>query len=84
MDVCKCIVHLRHGGTLNRRRAASNLKWLVEGEERWEAPYHTKGVLPQNWDGTEQNCTITCIVLRAKANDRRTNLALRRIEFRGP
>ncbi|GFV67669.1 hypothetical protein TNCV_4623491 [Trichonephila clavipes] len=25
MDVCKCIVPLRHGGTLNSRRAASPL-----------------------------------------------------------
>ncbi|GFS48064.1 hypothetical protein TNCV_3599841 [Trichonephila clavipes] len=34
MDVCKCIVSLRHVGTLNSRRAASPLVWLVEGEER--------------------------------------------------
>ncbi|GFV25899.1 hypothetical protein TNCV_3868661 [Trichonephila clavipes] len=40
MDVCKCIVPLRHGGTLNSRRAASPLVWLVEGVERWEAPDH--------------------------------------------
>ncbi|GFV25052.1 uncharacterized protein TNCV_885181 [Trichonephila clavipes] len=37
MDVCKCMVPLRHGGTLNSRRAASPLVWLMEGEERWEA-----------------------------------------------
>ncbi|GFW62845.1 uncharacterized protein TNCV_4451941 [Trichonephila clavipes] len=40
MDVCKCIVPLRHGCTLNSRRAASPLVWLVEEEERWEAPDH--------------------------------------------
>ncbi|GFX16815.1 uncharacterized protein TNCV_2517951 [Trichonephila clavipes] len=34
MDVCKCIVPWRHGGTLNSRRAASILVRLVEGEER--------------------------------------------------
>ncbi|GFY10780.1 hypothetical protein TNCV_1123031 [Trichonephila clavipes] len=34
MDVCKCIVPLRHGGTLNSRRAVSPLVWLGEGEER--------------------------------------------------
>ncbi|GFU18194.1 hypothetical protein TNCV_2033441 [Trichonephila clavipes] len=33
-DVCKCIVPLRHGGTLNSRRAASPLVRLVEEEER--------------------------------------------------
>ncbi|GFV65507.1 uncharacterized protein TNCV_1737441 [Trichonephila clavipes] len=41
-DVCKCIVPLRHGGTLNTRRAASPLVWLVEGVERWEAPDHPR------------------------------------------
>ncbi|GFS73837.1 uncharacterized protein TNCV_1458671 [Trichonephila clavipes] len=71
MDVCKCIVPLRHGGTLNYRRAASPLMWLVEGEERWEAPGHPQGFLPLNWGGTEQNHTATCVVLKAKANDRR-------------
>ncbi|GFT25290.1 hypothetical protein TNCV_181411 [Trichonephila clavipes] len=35
MDVCKRIVPLRHGVTLNSRRAASPLEWLVEGEESW-------------------------------------------------
>ncbi|GFV85161.1 hypothetical protein TNCV_4172141 [Trichonephila clavipes] len=34
MDVCKCIAPLRHGGTLNSRRATSHLVWLVEREER--------------------------------------------------
>ncbi|GFT86024.1 hypothetical protein TNCV_3256571 [Trichonephila clavipes] len=33
MDVCKCIVPLRHGGTLNSRSAASPLVWLEEGIE---------------------------------------------------
>ncbi|GFY09124.1 hypothetical protein TNCV_4663151 [Trichonephila clavipes] len=37
MDVCKCIVPLRYGGTLNSRQATSPLVRLVEGEERWEA-----------------------------------------------
>ncbi|GFX67585.1 hypothetical protein TNCV_3933271 [Trichonephila clavipes] len=34
MDVCKCIVPLRHGDTLNSRRAASPLVKMEEGEER--------------------------------------------------
>ncbi|GFW22434.1 uncharacterized protein TNCV_1431851 [Trichonephila clavipes] len=70
MDVCKCIVSLRHGGTLNRRQAASSLVRLVEGEERWEATDY-QGVL-LNWGGTELNRTFTCMVLKATANDRRT------------
>ncbi|GFV71999.1 hypothetical protein TNCV_2459321 [Trichonephila clavipes] len=31
--VCKCIVPLRHGGTLFSQRSSSPLVWLVEGEE---------------------------------------------------
>ncbi|GFV00159.1 uncharacterized protein TNCV_4058301 [Trichonephila clavipes] len=53
------------------RRAARLLVWLVEGKERWEAPGHPQGFLPLNWGGTEQNRTVTCIVLKAKAKNRR-------------
>ncbi|GFT57939.1 uncharacterized protein TNCV_2768471 [Trichonephila clavipes] len=69
MDVCKCLVPLRHGGTLNSRRTASPLVWLVEGEERWKAPDHPQGFLLLSWGGTQQKRTVTCMVL--KANDRR-------------
>ncbi|GFU65880.1 uncharacterized protein TNCV_5011781 [Trichonephila clavipes] len=82
MDVCKCMVSSRLGGTLNSRRSASPLVWL--GEERWHAPDHPQGVLSQNWGGTEQNRTVTCMVFKAKANDRRKILVLSRDEFRGP
>ncbi|GFX03455.1 uncharacterized protein TNCV_4634671 [Trichonephila clavipes] len=71
MDVCKYIVPLRHGGTLNSRRTASLLVWLEEGEERREAPGHSQGFLPLNWDGTERYRSVTSMVLKAKANDRR-------------
>ncbi|GFX58353.1 uncharacterized protein TNCV_205401 [Trichonephila clavipes] len=40
MDVCKCIVPLQHGSTLNSRRAASPLVWLVEKVKGWEVPDH--------------------------------------------
>ncbi|GFX22982.1 hypothetical protein TNCV_2086901 [Trichonephila clavipes] len=43
MDVCKCIVSSRHEDTLNTRRAASPLVWLVEEEERWQAFGHSEG-----------------------------------------
>ncbi|GFV15615.1 uncharacterized protein TNCV_4836411 [Trichonephila clavipes] len=82
MDICKCILPLRHGGTLNSRRAASPLVWWVEGEERWEAPGHPQCFLPLNWDGTEQNRSVTCMVLKAKANERRKNFS--RHEFQWP
>ncbi|GFU01600.1 phosphatase and actin regulator 2 [Trichonephila clavipes] len=52
------------------------------GEERWEVPDHPQGVLPQNWGKTELNCSVTCMMLKATANDRR-QLALCHDEFRG-
>ncbi|GFU78566.1 uncharacterized protein TNCV_2301781 [Trichonephila clavipes] len=83
MNVCKCIVPSWHTGTLNSRRAASPLVRLMEGEERWKAPDHPQGALSQNRGGTEQNRTVTRMMLKAKANDKRKNLALRRYEFHG-
>ncbi|GFY00756.1 hypothetical protein TNCV_2141481 [Trichonephila clavipes] len=50
MDVCKCVLSLRHEGTINTRRAASPLVRLVEEEERWETSDQPQGVLPQNWE----------------------------------
>ncbi|GFX06913.1 uncharacterized protein TNCV_1202281 [Trichonephila clavipes] len=82
MDVCKCIVPSQYGGTLNSRRATSPPVRLVEGEERWEASDHPQGILPQNWDETDLNRSVTCMVLKATADDRR-HLALSHDEFRG-
>ncbi|GFU95928.1 uncharacterized protein TNCV_252791 [Trichonephila clavipes] len=82
MDVCKCIVPLRHGGTLNSRRAASPLVGLVEGKERWGPLTTPRDFLPLNWGGTEQKRTVACMVL--KANDRRKIPALCCDELRGP
>ncbi|GFW15290.1 uncharacterized protein TNCV_3739941 [Trichonephila clavipes] len=70
MDVCKCTMSLWHGGTLNSRRTTSPLMRLVKGEERWEAPDSPQSVLPQNWDETELNRSVTCMVLKATADDR--------------
>ncbi|GFU67590.1 hypothetical protein TNCV_1643391 [Trichonephila clavipes] len=50
------------GGTLNSHRVASPLVKLVEGEEKWKVPDHLQSVLPQNWGGTEQNCTLPSAV----------------------
>ncbi|GFT70908.1 cullin-4A [Trichonephila clavipes] len=82
MDVCKRIAPAWHESTLNSRRAASPLVRLVEGEERWEAPDHPQGVLPQNWSETELNHSVTCMVFKATTNDRH-HLALCHNEFRG-
>ncbi|GFX80790.1 hypothetical protein TNCV_4695011 [Trichonephila clavipes] len=62
----------RHGDTLNSRRAVSLLVRLVEREEMWEAPDH-QNVLSRIWGGTEQNRTVTSMVLTAKANNKRKN-----------
>ncbi|GFW39290.1 peroxidasin-like protein [Trichonephila clavipes] len=59
---------VRHGGTLNSRRAASPLVRLVKGK---------------NWGETELNRSVTCMVFKATANDKR-HLALCHDEFRGP
>ncbi|GFV02492.1 hypothetical protein TNCV_1024201 [Trichonephila clavipes] len=45
----KSIMPVRHGGTLNSRRAASPHVRLEEGEETWEVPDNLQVVLPQNW-----------------------------------
>ncbi|GFU48008.1 hypothetical protein TNCV_4967911 [Trichonephila clavipes] len=44
MDVCKFIVSLRHGGSLNSRRAASPLGKLVEGQESCQVIYSQFGL----------------------------------------
>ncbi|GFW49502.1 uncharacterized protein TNCV_2842831 [Trichonephila clavipes] len=54
-----------------------------KGEERWEASEHPQSVLPLNWGGIEPNRTVTCMVLKTTANDRR-HLALCHDEFRRP
>ncbi|GFV68026.1 hypothetical protein TNCV_1873081 [Trichonephila clavipes] len=46
-------------------------------------PLTTPGDLPQIWCGNEPNHTVTCMVLKATANDKR-HLALCHNEFHGP
>ncbi|GFV35212.1 uncharacterized protein TNCV_620081 [Trichonephila clavipes] len=70
MDVCKCIVPLRYGDTLNSRRDASSLVRLVEEEERWEATGHSPSVLLHNWGEIKPNRTVTYMVFKTTANDR--------------
>ncbi|GFT47529.1 hypothetical protein TNCV_3750511 [Trichonephila clavipes] len=65
-------VPLRHGVILNSYRAASFLVRLVEGEERWEAPDHLQGALPQNWGRTQLKRTVTCMRQKATSNDSHT------------
>ncbi|GFW76577.1 uncharacterized protein TNCV_2681941 [Trichonephila clavipes] len=71
------------GDTLNSSRAANPLVRFVDGKERWEVSDHIQSVLPQNLGGTEQNRTVTCMVLKAMANDRRKQLAPIFDEFYG-
>ncbi|GFY27449.1 hypothetical protein TNCV_2070691 [Trichonephila clavipes] len=81
MDVCKCSAFAAWG-TLNNRQAASPLVSLVKREERWKAPDQPQDVFPQNWCGTEQYRTVTYMMLKAKTNDKRKNLAFSRDEIR--
>ncbi|GFY01820.1 uncharacterized protein TNCV_1468101 [Trichonephila clavipes] len=79
MDVCKCMVPFRHGGTLNRRGAASPVMRLVEGEERWESLDHLQGVFPQNWGGTGPQIVLSSVwCSKATAKDRRASSLLPR------
>ncbi|GFU24159.1 uncharacterized protein TNCV_2007451 [Trichonephila clavipes] len=68
-------------GTDSPHTVEPPLEKLVEGEEKWEAPDHFQVVLPQYWDETELNHSVTCMVLTATVNDRR-HLALCHDEFR--
>ncbi|GFT25998.1 uncharacterized protein TNCV_5126591 [Trichonephila clavipes] len=83
MFVYICIVPSRHVGTLNSRRTTSPLVRLVEGEEKWDAFDHPQGFLPLNWSETESNRTVTYMVLKATAKDKR-HLALCHDEFCRP
>ncbi|GFT45491.1 hypothetical protein TNCV_3781311 [Trichonephila clavipes] len=66
----------------NFAESIANLVWLVEGEEKWEAPGYPQGFLPLNRGGTEKNRTVIRMVLKAKANDRR-KLPLVAMNFAG-
>ncbi|GFX41780.1 hypothetical protein TNCV_388931 [Trichonephila clavipes] len=72
MDVCKCIVPSRQVATLNSLRAASPLVRLVGGEGR---PLTTPGCSPSKLGLKRPNSSVTCMVFKAMANDRR-HLAL--------
>ncbi|GFX03744.1 hypothetical protein TNCV_2113161 [Trichonephila clavipes] len=74
MDVCKCILPSRHGGTLNSRQAASPLMRLVAGVKRWEAPDPPPVSSPSKlgWNRPKSYCHL----YGAKANNRRTSSPL--------
>ncbi|GFX81475.1 hypothetical protein TNCV_143251 [Trichonephila clavipes] len=76
MDVCKCILLLRHGATLSSRWAVSPLVRFVEGEKGGgllitpSVSYLKIGVL------TGTNCTVTCMVFKATTSARGTSYPL--------
>ncbi|GFS84972.1 hypothetical protein TNCV_1305821 [Trichonephila clavipes] len=63
----------------------SGHKSLLErlGEERWKAPYHPKSNLLKNRGGTDPNCIVNYMVLKATANDKCTT-SFFHDEFREP
>ncbi|GFS91911.1 hypothetical protein TNCV_1930911 [Trichonephila clavipes] len=75
MDVSKCIVPLRHGGAVNSYRSARALMRLMDREETWDSDSPGSSFL-QNRGGTKLNYTITCIMIKATVNDRRTSIPL--------
>ncbi|GFT29656.1 hypothetical protein TNCV_4890841 [Trichonephila clavipes] len=81
MDVYKCIVPLRHGGTLNSRRDASREVGgrEIEVGDSWPPP----GFSPTKyWGGTEQLSPAWCSKLKLTTGVK--ILALNCDEFRGP
>ncbi|GFW97646.1 uncharacterized protein TNCV_685161 [Trichonephila clavipes] len=83
IDVCKCIVPSRNGGTINSPLpfASQVLSCGWWKGKRDGKPMTTPGVFSQNCGGNEPNHTVTCVELKATANDRR-HLALFHDEFR--
>ncbi|GFT37795.1 hypothetical protein TNCV_4128681 [Trichonephila clavipes] len=65
------------GGYSNSCRPANPLVMLVEGEEKWEVPDPSPGCSPSKlrWNQAK-NCTVTCMVPKATANDSRTSSPL--------
>ncbi|GFV71812.1 hypothetical protein TNCV_4868961 [Trichonephila clavipes] len=70
--------------TLNGRRVASPLVRLVEGEEKSEAPDHPRVFSLKIGMESSKIVLSPAWCSKAKANDRRRNLAPSREEFRGP
>ncbi|GFT57108.1 hypothetical protein TNCV_1691561 [Trichonephila clavipes] len=75
-------IDVRKGPGFESRRRYGCLSSREVGGRGREVPDSPQRVLPQNWSETEKNRTVTCMVLKAKANDRRKNLTLNRDEFR--
>ncbi|GFW15475.1 hypothetical protein TNCV_4656151 [Trichonephila clavipes] len=80
MDVCKCIVPSRHGGTLNSRRAASPLVRLIE-RKRGGRPLTLP---PQNWGGTKSEIVLSPLWYSRLWPTTGVHLAPCQDEFRGP
>ncbi|GFU42891.1 hypothetical protein TNCV_3140531 [Trichonephila clavipes] len=67
-------------GSLNSKQPSSRKFSREVGGRPLNLP---QGVLPQNWGGPELNRIVTCLVLKATANDRRTSSPCHD-EFCGP
>ncbi|GFU00636.1 hypothetical protein TNCV_4818031 [Trichonephila clavipes] len=66
----------RLGGTLNSSRAASPLVWLVAVMRGGRPLTLPLDVLPLNWDVTEINRTVTCMVLKGEINDQGSTIGV--------
>ncbi|GFV24020.1 hypothetical protein TNCV_1316741 [Trichonephila clavipes] len=56
----------------------------MEREERWEAPGHFQGVLPQNWGGNESKIVRSPVCAQSYGLRQVYNSGLFHNEFRGP
>ncbi|GFW20477.1 hypothetical protein TNCV_4547441 [Trichonephila clavipes] len=76
MDVCKCIRPLQHGGTLKSRRAAKSSRVIGGRGIEVGGPWPPPGFSPSKLGWNRANRTVTCMVLKDKANNRHKNSSL--------
>ncbi|GFX89973.1 hypothetical protein TNCV_886711 [Trichonephila clavipes] len=84
MDVCKCFVSSLHKGTLSysHARVSHNSSLDAGGRGREVEAPDPPAVFILNQGGSELNFAVTCMVLKATANDRRTSRNLSFVDKR--
>ncbi|GFT35989.1 hypothetical protein TNCV_4342991 [Trichonephila clavipes] len=65
------LVPARHGSTLNIHQSTNPLERLVEEEERRDIPYPPSRMFSLKiGEGTNNNHTVSCMMLKVAANDK--------------
>ncbi|GFW48585.1 hypothetical protein TNCV_4241661 [Trichonephila clavipes] len=69
IDICKCIVTLRHGDTLKQPSSRKSSREVGGREREVGALTPSQGVLPQNWVEIEPNHNVMAISLLRASNN---------------